>query len=211
MATYFWNKEHRRYETAAGLIIGAALLRSYVDEAASNVASEFRNIAAGYQADAFSPGDATAWRAWRDAMKAKLGPVHRAFAAIALGGVLNASAQDWDRVDETIAVQAGYLDAFVSAVFAGEKDGTSEGLLSQSELYGLASYSTFENTVRARELGAGMVSEKRISVQDDRRCQTCEEEAAKSWSPIGTLKPIGESECLVRCRCYFIFSEQTLF
>jgi hypothetical protein len=206
MPAYFWNKEKRRYETASGIIVSDSLLRSYVDEAASRFGDQFRGIALQYQQEAVRPGDVTAWRAWRDTMRAKLPPVHRAFGAIALGGVAQVSDPEWDGIDELVDEQRAYLDQFADKVFAGEKDASGDAFLNQSSYYGLAGYSTFANTDRRYYVTSGAVEEeRRIATMDDRICPTCEAEYQKDWQPIGTLRRIGDSECLFRCRCHFIF------
>ena len=38
-------------------------------------------------------------------------------------------------------------------------------------------------------------------------CETCTEETAKGWQPIGTLKDIGDSECMGNCDCYFEYRD----
>lgn len=43
----------------------------------------------------------------------------------------------------------------------------------------------------------------------DEPCPTCIERLALNWQPIGTLRPIGDSECRHQCHCHFRFRKGT--
>ncbi|HEY6021351.1 MAG TPA: hypothetical protein VIY48_16040, partial [Candidatus Paceibacterota bacterium] len=49
----------------------------------------------------------------------------------------------------------------------------------------------------------GYEEERRVLEPGADHCEGCEEQAAQGWQPIGTLDPIGDEECMTRCKCEF--------
>ena len=60
------------------------------------------------------------------------------------------------------------------------------------------------------EKRAGMTEERNFLEPDADHCQECWDEAAKGWSPLGTLIPIGERTCLTKCQCKFEYRRMEL-
>jgi hypothetical protein len=52
-----------------------------------------------------------------------------------------------------------------------------------------------------KEMRAAGKTEEENQLHPAEHCQSCLDEAARGWVPIGTLIPIGQRDCLGRCRC----------
>jgi hypothetical protein len=67
-------------------------------------------------------------------------------------------------------------------------------------MYSEAGRNTFHHVERQEMEIRGMTEER--SVKDERdSCDECVEQDALEWQPIGEAVPIGERECLTRCKC----------
>lgn len=81
--------------------------------------------------------------------------------------------------------------------------------IARAEMYGDACYAAGINVARATAIrDAVFVQERRIHPLDiDDLCQTCDQQRSMGWVPVGTLNPIGDSECLNACHCSFLFRD----
>jgi len=81
--------------------------------------------------------------------------------------------------------------------------------IARAEMYGDACYAGAINTARATAIRDSIfVEERRIHpLAFDDLCATCREQRDYGWVPIGTLDPIGDSECLNNCHCSFLFRD----
>lgn len=81
--------------------------------------------------------------------------------------------------------------------------------MARAEMYGDACYASAINIARASAIRDHVfILERRIhplAIED--LCQTCDEQRSLGWVPIGTLNPIGDSECLNNCHCSFTFRD----
>lgn len=76
------------------------------------------------------------------------------------------------------------------------------------EMYGNASWQATINAARNAATKSPEVfdRERRVhkkSEESHRYCKTCIEQSRLGWQPLGTLKEIGDSECMGMCDCYF--------
>jgi len=119
--------------------------------------------------------------------------------AVAAGG--------WSRLDmvvgdieEQIAAELGYLDAFADDVVAGRvsRDGR---FVRRAMLYGAAGWG-FYMLLRGREAARrGYGEEHSILDPGAEHCQECVAESDRGWQPLGSLVPIGDRQCRSGCRC----------
>lgn len=152
---------------------------------------------------AFLPDVAQKLTEWSSGMLDKIKSVQLISSALALGGVDKLKEKATD-VKANIKEQYKYLDNFVKEVQkAGIVDGT---LSSRSAMYAGAGSATYEVDRRQAKEDAGFVSEIRV-ITSEESCDDCLAETAKGWSPIGSLRKIGDSQCLVNCKCYFEYSK----
>lgn len=99
--------------------------------------------------------------------------------------------------------QAGFLARFRDEVANAEQllDGTAVARAGQ---YAHAVWGLGANVFRYRMLLLGRTMERGVLGIAD-HCNGCLERSAKGWVPIGTLKPIGATECRALCHCHFEF------
>lgn len=76
----------------------------------------------------------------------------------------------------------------------------------RAKMYAAAARGTFEELRRDHMKELGYKWERRVLGAAE-HCNACEEEAARGWQPIGTLKSIGSLTCLTNCACRFRFSK----
>ena len=148
--------------------------------------------------------------------------------SMAINGPEPLDEHDLHAIDQQAAVQAAYLDRFRSdlelrtppeiAVPGAPPDPdalTAPQVVARTELYAGNIWGDAINRRRDKVKSAGrMKSERRVHAKplgEHDACGTCEAESAKGWVPIGTLLPIGDSECLgLHCDCYYEYSESTV-
>lgn len=154
---------------------------------------------------------------WQIGMMEEIKTAHTAAAAAANGGWAQMSQADWGATGRLIRDQYDFLRNFAAEIASGKQrlDGTARV---RTDLYADAARGTFEETRRRYErLKNGMEEEARelgeadhCSSDDDPTGERegCLELAALSWQPIGTLPRIGNSVCITRCHCRFIFRKR---
>lgn len=133
---------------------------------------------------------------WAVQMKENVRNLHSAMGQLAHGGKAQMRARQLGSLGATIREQNKYLSGFINEV--------DNGLIPQANrarMYADAGWVTYEKSIAFREKAAGM-SEERSELDDSaQHCEDCPAEAEKGWVPIGELIPIGDRECLARCRC----------
>jgi hypothetical protein len=82
---------------------------------------------------------------------------------------------------------------------------TGKQFAARAESYGNAAWQA-QNIIRARGQPPGTLEARfHLRLERHAECRTCAEQTAMGWVPIGTLLPIGDSECMNQCDCYFYF------
>ncbi len=141
-------------------------------------------------------------------------------AVMAYHGSEPLTVEDLAEVDAEVDKQIGYLDRFwldahyrtPREIGEGEpalRPMTADQFVAMAEMYGDAPWAAAQQTTRARMVrGHDYTEERRIHGQlRDDMCQTCREQVALGWQPVGTLRAIGDSECIGNCHCYFIYRD----
>ena len=140
---------------------------------------------------------------WRDATRAQLKTIHATQAAKAVGSFDQMDKASWGRVGGKLQYQYKRLENLATQIDDGKQ--LLDGRFTQRvDMYGRAGYSTYTETKREGEAERGMTEERRV-LGNAEHCNDCVEYAAEGWQPIGTLPKIGDSICLVNCRCHFEF------
>lgn len=207
---YKWFHNVRRYRAGNGRFVAETTVKDHVDKASRAFSAALlirtRSLVADFTEDRFYD--------WSKRLRAELAEFHNGMACVALGGVKAAqafssrNAQVWAAVGLAIAEQLRYFDNFMFGIVAGVTP-VDNSMAVRAAMYPMAGYGTYENAVRIREVyAAGFNQERRVAALDGNTCVTCSEQALLGWQPIGTLKHIGNSECMSRCRCYFTYREQ---
>lgn len=143
--------------------------------------------------------------------------------AMALNGPSPLDADDLAEADRQARAQAQYFDRFESEIALNpprelaEPSGlalsspmTAAEFAARVEMYAGSSWGGNLNAHRAKIIRSGKFNQERRlhwrPKAKDHPCETCEGESRKGWVPIGTLLPLGDSECLgIACDCFYEF------
>lgn len=110
-------------------------------------------------------------------------------------------------VEEHLASEIGYLDAFADDVAAGRvpRDGR---FVRRAILYGAAGWGLYMllRGRAARRRGYG--EERSILDPGAEHCQECVGESDRDWQPLGSLIPVGSRQCRSGCRCRFEYRNE---
>lgn len=143
---------------------------------------------------------------WQSQMRTTLKDMHANAAMVARGGRNQMTPADWGKVGAQLKAQYKRLDQFAMDIFTGKQrlDGR---MLRRAQMYGEAVRSTHQEMRRRMmaQLGREMLERRILGIAE--HCPDCLDYAARGWQPLGTLPPIGESQCLTHCRCHFEFRE----
>jgi hypothetical protein len=140
---------------------------------------------------------------WQQQMAAQMKSQHTASMILGKGGVAQVTEEDALYLEGELRFQYERLNRFAIQIQNGERIAASEGVIkTRVEMYSEAAVPTYEEARRAGAQDAGADEERRVLGQAE-HCDTCIIQAALGWSPIGSLNRIGQSECLMRCRCHF--------
>lgn len=191
----FDPRAHRYRDLRTGRFVDwNRTVRPAVERASDALAREIREL--GRRAGA---GEITRLE-FVDAMKDRLKIAHLLAYAAAKGGWAQMTPADFGRVGRELRRQYNYLRNFAADLAQGK---LTEGQAAyRASLYARAAYATYENARRRAMQDAGFTEERRRRTAKE-SCPDCIEYARRGWQPIGTLPPIGQSQCIVNCRCYF--------
>lgn len=192
---YRWNETAGQYINAAGRFVPRAEVRLALDGFLEGATNEARALAEQLRAGQVSLAE------WQTAMMRQVKQVHLAAAAAEQGGWAQLTQADYGRVGQVVRAQYGYLDDFAGEIASGRQrlDGT---LARRAQLYTQAGRGTFHQFERLSMLAQGVGQERRRLAPAD-HCQDCVEYAAQGWQAIGSLPPIGDSQCRQNCLCTF--------
>lgn len=145
---------------------------------------------------------------FRDLMRDTIWRSHLKTAVLGAGGIGNVSANTLEIVDREIAEQFRYLDGFIGDLRAMRAQGQEiqPRQTARAKLYAQASRVTAREAQRQyiyNEIG-GQAQERRVLTPAD-HCDDCVDYADQGWQPIGTLPPLGESQCGQNCKCVFVY------
>jgi hypothetical protein len=99
--------------------------------------------------------------------------------------------------------QMGFLARFKDQLGSGDQllDGTA---VSRAAMYGSAAWGVGMGVFHAAKVREGAREYARVLGVSD-HCAGCLSEAFRGWQRIGTLLPIGATECGALCHCHFIY------
>ncbi len=110
-------------------------------------------------------------------------------------------------IEQSQQRQLSYLQEFKQKTLNPELE-IGEWFPGQAELYGASVWGEGNGMLRDAAKASGiMVDEMREHIGFDEPCATCVEQVDEEWQPIGTLRSIGDSECLMNCHCRFVYRD----
>lgn len=201
-----WYANVRRYRGKDGRFVSERTVVSYVKRTANKFADKLyrdaKQLTASYDPDQFA--------SWATKAKRDIKAMHNAVTAIALGGkkasirFAGENQVVWDDAQRAAAQQLAYFDRFALGVLSGSipVDGR---VPARAAMYAQAAFQSYQNAVRLREIVAGSYDEERRVLGSHQPCKTCIAQAQLGWQSVGTLRRLGDSECLSRCKCRFEF------
>jgi hypothetical protein len=138
---------------------------------------------------------------WQTGMMTEIKNTNVASAALANGGWANMTQSDWGATGQLIREQYDYLRNYAKEIADGTQALDGRALV-RSDLYADAANGTFWEMDKRSMIADGYDMARRVlEVKDDGNCDGCLEAAAEGWLPIDDVLPIGDAECMTRCRC----------
>ena len=194
ISQYQYDPRSRRYRNRqSGQYLPGSTVRGAVDTIIDAESTKMRALAQRLVNGEIALSD------WQMQSAALLKSLHVALGLAANGGLAQTSAADLGYLASQIKKQYSYLNKMAQEIRRGDQalDGT---LVARAELYTQAGRTIYENVVDRAARNAGCTEERSILGPAD-HCADCVGEAAKGWSDIGSLIPIGERQCLSNCHC----------
>lgn len=141
--------------------------------------------------------------AWERQFLRELRRLHIELAVLGIGGF--AQVLTWQKVEEKLASELGFLSDFASDIEAGFMSDVM--IAYRASLYPKAARQEFWIGVQLASMQAGYRFERRVAVGDKNTCSECTYLDSLGWQPIGTLPPPPQ-RCLGlnNCRCTMEFS-----
>lgn len=189
---YRWNEAAGRYVNDAGRFVSRSEIRAAIDTTLRNIGREYGALAEQLRANTITA------REWARTMRLLMKETHLWSAAAAGGGWAQLTRSDFGRIGQIVRGQYAYLENFAREIRRGlVLDGR---FLRRVQLYAEAGRRTYHLVERARMLERGVTEERSVLHPAD-HCGECVDEAAKGWSPVSSIIPIGERTCLTGCHC----------
>lgn len=108
-----------------------------------------------------------------------------------------------------VARQDAYLADFEQEVRSGEQK--PGGIVNRAGMYGQATWAIGLQVVATMARTNKMVKERNVLGDDNpespTHCEECPQLTELGWVEIGSLPPIGDRECTVRCHCYLEYMD----
>lgn len=205
---YKWYPNVARYRNKQGRFTSERQVSGYIDKMTQNYSAELKRSSQKMLKD-FTPEKFAQWSA---DTRRQLMNMHNAVTVIALGGkkaslkFAHENHQAWVQAEAATATQLRYFDRFMLASVAGTVSDAQ--FAARAAMYPLAGFGTYQNAVRIRNMIVTGYTEEARVLNSAQPCEDCIVEAAKEWQPIGTLRVIGDSVCISRCRCYFKYRKK---
>jgi hypothetical protein len=133
--------------------------------------------------------------------------LYNAFSALAVGGWLHMTDEDWLRNGVLLSAEYNYLSGMAQDI-EGNKLSVVQAD-SRIRLYMGRAYARYwEILVRERTMSSMFTEYRWMDTKDERECGDCPMYAAQGWVRIGTFGTVpgaGATACLGACRCWLEF------
>jgi len=144
---------------------------------------------------------------WLKGMKSEIKQMHLMAAAIGKGDWQELTSADFGLIGRNLRDQYDYLDGFVKDVAANDGEPWSKKFLNRALMYGAAGGVEFFLMDALRDENEE-ATEYRWSRSPVDSCQTCLDNEAMGWVPVGSFGMVprdGQTICKVRCLCDLIY------
>jgi hypothetical protein len=210
---FLWDSKRGRFiSTKTGRAIRADQLRRWVIEASEKseerLAALAEKLTAGTTTGQIVQGEITAGKIteaqFQRAMQQEIVKAESAMTASAVGGLKAMKPPQWAKVAVRISQQQTALVGFGRDIVTSKLSPAE--IAARARLYARAIYATHMNEMTDLKQGMGARFARRILHQGAIHCEDCPPLAEKGWVPIDQLVPIGDTECIVNCRCAIEYS-----
>jgi hypothetical protein len=218
---FLWDRKRGKFiSTKTGRVIRADTLRKWVIEASQKsegrLAKFAEMLAAGVPAGPTAlppalpaalpaaPASAISHREFQMAVQKEIAKAESSMVASAVGGLKQMKVPEWQRVAIQIRKQQAALVGFSTDIVQNRL--SSDQIISRAQLYARAIYATHMNQMTDLKEGMGSKFARRILHQGAIHCEDCPPLAKLGWVPIENLVPIGDTACIVNCRCAIEYS-----
>jgi hypothetical protein len=210
---FLWDSKRGRFiSTKTGRAIRADQLRRWVIEASEKseerLAALAEKLTAGTTTGQIVQGEFTAGKIteaqFQRAMQREIVKAESAMTASAVGGLKAMNPPQWAKVAVRIGQQQTALVGFGRDIVTSKLSPAE--IAARARLYARAIYATHMNEMTDLKQGMGSKFARRILHQGAIHCEDCPPLAAKGWVPIDELVPIGDTPCIVNCRCAIEYS-----
>jgi len=141
---------------------------------------------------------------WEASMRDYLRQEYTTAMVLAKGGRENITQSDWGYMGSSLKKQYAYLSNFAKEISANPEKWMNGRLDARMNLYKESAYAALED-FRQREAKLNGFDEERAIRHASESCPDCIAREAQGWQPIGTLPPIGDSQCIANCKCEWEF------
>lgn len=145
---------------------------------------------------------------WEASMRSYLRSNYEAAMTLVKGGRDNITQSDWGYEGSLLKKQYAYLNNFAKEMQANPAVWSNKRLDARMNLYKESAYTAMEDMQRRNMQQNGFTRERRVLDPSANNCDDCIEYAGMGWQPIGTLPAIGESVCIVNCKCEFEYDKE---
>jgi hypothetical protein len=195
---FYYDPAHLAFGIGGRGLIDQGALRQAIDAYRAASAREFEGLGGQVAAGMIAVS------VWQDLMTLAIKQHQSVFVGLGAGGVENVDVTDLRIGSTAVRVQLERLDAFAGQIVEGKQTAnTVEKVARRAGTYAEAAGTTYEDV--RRNTAEDHFDEERRMLRPADHCPTCLAQAALGWQPIGTLKRIGDSECLWNCQCYFTY------
>jgi hypothetical protein len=211
---FLWDSKRGRFvSTKTGRVIRADTLRRWVIEAAAKSEERLASLAekltaAGPASGPITQAELAAGRItegeFQKAMQHEMVKAESAMRASAVGGLKAMNPPQWQKVAVEIRKQQSSLVGFGTDIVRSKLSPAQ--IIARAELYARSIYASHMNAMTDLKQGMGSKFARRILHQGAIHCEDCPPLAAQGWVPIDQLVPIGDTACMVNCRCAIEYS-----
>lgn len=199
--SYKWRPETRTF-TRGDKTVSRDKLKKWVDLAVESSKAQLEEIAIQYRTGKINLAQ------FRISTGGELKRLHSSMAMMANGGRNAISTKGWARTGAKLRSEFAYLNSFRAALLGKEPSLLGDDFVERVKMYADAGYAQYENQVRGREKDAGVKRARRVKVGDDTTCPGCNRAATEDFLPINDVLPIGDADCLSRCRCHIEYKTE---
>ena len=149
---------------------------------------------------------------WKAAILALLVSSHIIAASVGRGGRSAMTSGDWQKVQDKVAWQGGFLDKLGAKIASGAIVVAAGVIAARAVKYFAAPFVSFANADKERAVEASPKDEKEMlclrELHAAESCPDCQAYADLGWIPVSEQPEIGSLQCGDYCRCEISFEDE---